>query len=185
MPAATERHLKLISSHACRLDLMLTGLLEHSRVGRMQLIAAVQPARVLAEVIDDLGVDDDVSVTVDMDRGNIQMGLTDLQRMFSILILNAVRHHPTHAPRIAITGRPQPSRVWVLEVADNGPGIPEAKREHVMRPMTKLVSRDIDPGAGMGLAILRKIAFTYGGGVEIETPKSGAGTLVRVTLAVN
>ena len=185
VPAATERHLKLISSHACRLDLMLTGLLEHSRVGRMQLIAAVQPARVLAEVIDDLGVDDDVSVTVDMDRGNIQMGLTDLQRMFSILILNAVRHHPTHAPRIAITGRPQPSRVWVLEVADNGPGIPEAKREHVMRPMTKLVSRDIDPGAGMGLAILRKIAFTYGGGVEIETPKSGAGTLVRVTLAVN
>ena len=35
IPAPTGRHLELIASHACRLDLMLTGLLEYSRVGRM------------------------------------------------------------------------------------------------------------------------------------------------------
>ena len=58
-------------------------------------------------------------------------------------------------------------------------------RDVVLRPMTKLVSRDVDPGAGMGLAQLRKIAWTYGGAVVIDTPKSGKGTRVRVTLAVN
>ena len=72
----------------------------------------------------------------------------------------------------------------MIEVADDGPGIPEAKREFVQRPMTKLVSRDVDPGAGMGLATLRKIAWTYGGSVDIRTPRSGKGTLVHVELAV-
>ena len=51
--------------------------------------------------------------------------------------------------------------------------------------MTKLVSRDVDIGAGMGLAILRKIADVYGGSIQISTPKSGKGTHVAVTLTVN
>ena len=185
LPAPTERHLELIASHACRLDLMLTGLLEYSRVGRMQPIAAVKPARVLKEVLDDLCLPDEVSISIDLDRGNVQMGLADLQRIFSTLIVNAVRFHPERAPKIAISGGPVSGRKWRIEVADNGPGIPESKREFILRPMTKLVSRDVDPGAGMGLAILKKIAWTYGGAVEVSAPKSGVGTVVRVSLAVN
>lgn len=185
LPAPTERHLDLIASHASRLDLMLTGLLEYSRVGRMQAIGAVKPAAVLEEVLDDLGLPEEASVTVDMDHGRVQMGLDDLQRIFSILLSNAVRFHPEHAPRILVKGGPVDGRMWQIEVSDNGPGIPGNKRDLVMRPMTKLVSRDVDPGAGMGLAILRKIAWTYGGTVEIDSPKSGQGTLVRVKLKVN
>lgn len=185
LPPPTERHLELIASHACRLDLMLTGLLEYSRVGRMQPISAVNPARVLKEVLDDLCLSDQVAVSIDLDRGNVQMGLADLQRIFSTLIVNAVRFHPERTPKIAISGGPVSGRNWRIEVADNGPGIPESKREFILRPMTKLVSRDVDPGAGMGLAILKKIAWTYGGGVEIGAPKAGVGTVVRVVLAVN
>lgn len=185
LPPPTARHLELIASHASRLDLMLTGLLEYSRVGRMQAISPVSPRTVLREVIEDLALPGAVQISADIDRGRVQMGLADLQRVYSILILNAVRFHPDQAPRIEIRGGPVNSREWRIEVADDGPGIPEDKRDFVQRPMTKLVSRDVDPGAGMGLAILRKIAWTYGGRVEIEAPRSGAGTLVRVLLAVN
>lgn len=185
LPPPTDRHLELIADHACRLDLMLTGLLEYSRVGRMQRISAVRPADILAEVVEDLGLPEDVRLSVDLDKGSIQMGDADLRRVFSILLTNAVRFHGDHAPRIELSGGPVNGREWVFTVADNGPGIPMEKREFVMRPMAKLVSRDVDPGAGMGLAILRKIALTYGGRVEIDAPKNGRGTLVRVTLAVN
>jgi signal transduction histidine kinase len=185
LPAPTTRHLELIGSHASRLDLMLTGLLEYSRVGRLQPIAPIKPAEVLADVIDDLGLDEDIVLKVEMDRGSVQMGDADLARVFSILIVNAVRFHPAHRPRIEISGGPQNEREWVIEVCDNGPGIPAERRDFVQQPMTKLVSRDVDPGAGMGLAVLRKIADTYGGGLEIGVPKSGKGTSVRVTLAVN
>ena len=185
LPPPTDRHLELIANHACRLDLMLTGLLEFSRVGRMQTIAAINPEQALREVIDDLGLAEEVRLKIQMDRGNIQMGHADLQRLFSVLITNAVRFHPDHAPRIEIQGGPANSREWVIEVSDDGPGIPPDKRDFVQRPMTKLVSRDVDIGAGMGLAVLRKIAHTYGGSVEIGTPRTGKGTRVTVRLKVN
>ncbi len=185
LPGPTERHLELIGDHASRLDLMLTGLLEYSRIGRMQAIAPVRPEKVLASVIDDMGLPEKVKVSVDVDRGCIQMGDADLHRVFSILLANAVRFHPEKCPRITVVAGPVNDREWLIEVTDNGTGIPEEKRDFVQRPMTKLVNRDVDPGAGMGLAMLKKIAETYGGSVEIDTPKSGQGTVVRVRLAVN
>ena len=185
LPAATGRHLELVASHACRLDLMLTGLLEYSRVGRMQPITALSPQEVLNDVLEDLGIDEEVPVMRSLDRGKVQMGLNDLQRIFSILIVNAVRFHPEGRPRISIEGGPINGHEWRFSVTDNGPGIPEDKRDHVLRPMTKLVSRDVDPGAGMGLAILHKIAKTYRGDVAIKTPQSGTGTRVEVTVRVN
>ena len=68
LPQATSRHLELISSHACRLDLMLTGLLEYSRIGRMQAIKAIRPLDVLHGVIDDLGLPDGAKLTVKLDK---------------------------------------------------------------------------------------------------------------------
>ena len=185
LPPASERHLELIADHACRLDLMLTGLLDYSRIGRMQAIAPVKPARICADVIADLGVQEVAALTVSIDRGSVQMGDADLARVFSILLTNALRFNTAPAPRIDIVGGPIDERTWRICVRDNGPGIPEGKREFVQRPMAKLVPRDVDPGAGMGLAILKKIASHYGGGVSIGAPRSGTGTVVTVTLAVN
>ncbi|MEM6385052.1 MAG: HAMP domain-containing sensor histidine kinase [Pseudomonadota bacterium] len=185
LPASTARHLELISSHACRMDLMLTGLLEFSRIGRMQAIAPIKPAHVVQEVIDDLGPPATASLLVEVDRGSVQMGDTDLARVFHILLSNALRFNDNPKPHVAVTGGPTSGNKWVISVTDNGTGIPEDKRDYVQRPMTKLVSRDADSGAGMGLAILKKIAWSYGGEVAISTPKSGVGTRVDISLAVN
>lgn len=185
VPPPTGRHLEMIADHACRLDLMLTGLLEYSRIGRMQAIGPVKPTRICQEVVDDLGVGDAVVLKVSVDKGSVQMGDADLARVFSILLTNALRFNTSPTPRIDVSGSPIDDRAWRFSVTDNGPGIPEAKRDFVQKPMTKLVSRDVDPGAGMGLAILRKIAWAYGGGVDIGAPKTGSGTSVQVTLQVN
>jgi signal transduction histidine kinase len=185
LPEESSRHLELVASHACRLDLMLTGLLAFSRVGRMQAIGALSPRSILEDVLEDLALGDDVEIKVELDHGKCQMGVTDLQSVFSILITNAIRFHPEKSPVITISGGPVSERMWQIVVTDNGTGIPESKREYVLKPMTKLVSRDVDPGAGMRLAILRKIAWAYRGGVEISTPKTHAGTKVQVNLTVN
>lgn len=185
LPDESSRHLELVASHACRLDLMLTGLLAYSRVGRMQAIGALSPRAILEEVIEDLALPDEVEITNELDRGKCQMGVADLQSVFSILITNAIRFHPEKRPKIAITGGPISENMWQIDVTDDGEGIPENKREFVLKPMTKLVSRDVDPGAGMGLAILRKIAWSYRGTVEVMEPKAQSGTTVRVKVTVN
>ncbi|MEM9321162.1 MAG: HAMP domain-containing sensor histidine kinase [Pseudomonadota bacterium] len=185
LPQPTGRHLELISSHAVRLDLMLTGLLEYSRIGRMQAIRAVKPAAIFADVVEDLGLPASVHLNARIDTGSVQMGDADVARIFSILLTNCVRFHPEKTPRIDVVAGPFNDRDWVIEVSDNGPGISKERRDFVLRPMTKLVSRDVDPGAGMGLAILRKIASIYGGSVTVCDTKSGKGIRVRVVLSVN
>ena len=94
LPNESARHLELLASHACRLDLMLTGLLAYSRVGRLQAIGGLSPRKVLDDVLDDMALANDIVITNDLDRGKCQMGMTELQSVFSILITYAIRFHP-------------------------------------------------------------------------------------------
>ena len=59
-------------------------------------------------------------------------------------------------------------QVVVLQVEDNGPGIPEAERELVFQPFYRALGTEVD-GSGLGLAIVREIAEQHGGSVDIET----------------
>lgn len=66
--------------------------------------------------------------------------------------------------------------VAAIEVADNGPGIPEGLREHLFQPM---VSGRAD-GSGLGLTIAQSLVGRHGGLIECES--SSAGTTFRILL---
>ncbi|MFM9970542.1 MAG: sensor histidine kinase [Burkholderiales bacterium] len=67
----------------------------------------------------------------------------------------------------------------ILEVEDNGPGIPELEREKVFERFYRVPGTETE-GGGLGLAIVREIADRHQARVELHTPESGAGLLVRV-----
>jgi two-component system sensor histidine kinase TctE len=78
-------------------------------------------------------------------------------------------------------------QVVVLQVEDNGPGIPEAERELVFQPFYRALGTEVD-GSGLGLAIVREIAERHGGSVSIEgtQPRSQPpGTKVTLRLPLN
>ncbi|MEW5535852.1 ATP-binding protein, partial [Streptomyces virginiae] len=72
-------------------------------------------------------------------------------------------------------------RTAVLEVVDDGPGIPVADRERVFERFTRLDdSRSRDHGgAGLGLAIARDLSSHHGGTL---TAQDGAGGGARLVL---
>ncbi|MES2960596.1 MAG: sensor histidine kinase N-terminal domain-containing protein [Pseudomonadota bacterium] len=75
-------------------------------------------------------------------------------------------------------------QVAVLQVEDNGPGIPEAERELVFQPFYRTLGTDVD-GSGLGLAIVREIAERHGGSVSIESAQERSqspGTRVTMRL---
>ena len=77
-------------------------------------------------------------------------------------------------------------QVLVLQVEDNGPGIPEAERELVFQPFYRTLGTEVD-GSGLGLAIVREIAERHGASVDIESthPRSTPqGTRVTVRFTV-
>ena len=62
-----------------------------------------------------------------------------------------------------------------IRVDDDGPGIPEARREEAFRPFHRLdEGRNLQTGgSGLGLAIARDIARAHGGDLALETSDAG------------
>lgn len=141
----------------------------------------------------DLGLlTDENSVFVTGEAGALHILLTNL-------LTNALRHAPPGG-RVDVTCRYEESqtaeektagksdspdpygeaafRAAVLEVADNGPGIPAAERERVFGRFYRRAGEQ-EPGSGLGLAIVRAIAERHGATVSLHDSDAG-GLLVRV-----
>lgn len=69
----------------------------------------------------------------------------------------------------------------VLEVADNGPGIPEELQSRVFERFFRVLGNK-SPGSGLGLAIVQQICELHNGRVSLSSAKEGSGLLVRVYL---
>lgn len=104
-----------------------------------------------------------------------------LKRAFANLVENAVRHGGS-AARVAL--RPAgPGREIVVEVEDEGPGIPEAELGRVCEPfyrVDKARGRDTG-GSGLGLAVAKAAVERHGGRLVLRN-RSGGGLSAVVTL---
>jgi two-component system osmolarity sensor histidine kinase EnvZ len=73
----------------------------------------------------------------------------------------------------------------LIEVRDRGPGIPAGETERLKRPFTRLeAARSGPPGAGLGLAIVERIARAHNGALEL-LPREGGGLVARLALRVS
>jgi signal transduction histidine kinase len=95
-----------------------------------------------------------------------------LRRMVRNLLENARRHG---APPIEVSVRRVEGEAE-LRVRDAGPGVPEAEREKVFEPFYRYAGSS-SVGAGLGLALVRRIARRHGG--EVRAVADG----FRVTLS--
>ncbi|MEV6046221.1 sensor histidine kinase [Streptomyces xanthochromogenes] len=98
-----------------------------------------------------------------------------LARVLDNLLDNAQRH----ARRTITVTVTDGARGVVLEVLDDGPGVPEKDRERVFTRFTRLdASRSRDAGGtGLGLAIARDIAENHGGQLAVAAGPGGHFTL--------
>lgn len=89
-----------------------------------------------------------------------------IAELFEHLIANALRFRGADAPVINIESKESPDG-WVFSVNDNGVGIPVKYRDRLFIPFRRLHGPEI-PGAGLGLAISRKIMEAHGGRIWID-----------------
>jgi len=74
----------------------------------------------------------------------------------------------------------RPGGAALLEVEDDGPGIPETERERVLERFHRLPGAS-GAGSGLGLAIVREIAMAHGARLAIGAGEAGRGCRVTVT----
>lgn len=105
-----------------------------------------------------------------------------LRRMLVNVLDNAVRHATT---RVDVAVAPASAGVVAIDVADDGPGIPEAERGRVFDRFYRVDAgraRD-DGGTGLGLAIVRDVVRAHGGAVALTDNEPGLRVRIELPLA--
>jgi len=101
---------------------------------------------------------------------------TLLKEMVRNLVENAIHYTPSTPERpgvVTLRVLVDPySKVLVLQVEDNGPGIPAGERELVFQPFYRALGTNVD-GSGLGLPIVREIAQRHGATVTVEAAHPG------------
>ncbi|HET8569966.1 MAG TPA: DUF4118 domain-containing protein [Candidatus Limnocylindria bacterium] len=174
-----------IEDEARRLDRLVGDLLDLSRIEA----GAFTPRKAwydLGALIDDVvgrlrpvTLGRQVRVLVPDDLPPIELDYVEIDQVLSNLIENAAKYSPPGSEiEIAAAVDGQVVRV---EVADRGPGVPRADARDVFAPFRRL-GRDLrTTGAGLGLAIARRLVEAHGGTIGVE-PRSGGGSRFVFTL---
>jgi two-component system sensor histidine kinase TctE len=100
-----------------------------------------------------------------------------LQELLANLLHNAIEYAGRGA-RVTVRTRSSAAGA-LLEVEDDGPGIPPADRDRVLARFER-GSQARGHGSGLGLAIVRDIAAAHAGEVRLLDPPGGRGLLVQV-----
>jgi len=122
----------------------------------------------------------DIELELDDDLPLAKLRPLALTRALTNLIDNARRYG---SPPISLHVRYEAHRL-VFEVADRGPGIPEAHIADAMKPFHRLDSaRRADGGSGLGIAIVERIARQHGGTLTLAN-REGGGLAATLTLPI-
>lgn len=99
-----------------------------------------------------------------------------LGQVLANLVENAMRHTP-EGSKITVTLAQNAGRA-ILEIADNGPGIPAAEREKVVRRLYRLDRSRNTPGNGLGLSLVEGVVKLHGG--HLSLLDNAPGLRVRI-----
>jgi two-component system sensor histidine kinase QseC len=113
------------------------------------------------------------------DRLVVALDWPVFQSVLSNLLDNAVRYGKDGGC-VTVTLQADGATLALL-VADDGPGISPASREHVFERFWRGAGHDV-PGTGLGLAIVRQAVARMGGSVRVEDGIDGQGVAFRVAL---
>ena len=176
-----REHMRLLISRVHRMDSLIDGILQYSRVGRMKEVSvAVELDRLVREVIDLLAPPENITVTIENSLPTVMVERTRIQQVFQNLLSNAIKYmnKPEGEIRIACIAE---GRQWKFSIADNGPGIDRQHFERIFQLFQTLAPRDRVESTGVGLALVKKIVEMYGGRVWVKSTV-GQGSAFLFTL---
>ena len=90
-----------------------------------------------------------------------------LTQVFQNLIGNALKYRSEEPPRVLVSAAEE-AQHWVFKVEDNGIGIEPAYQSQIFGIFKRLHGNEY-PGAGIGLAICKKIVDRHGGTIWVES----------------
>ena len=185
LPEEATRYLSRIEDAAARMSMLLTDLLDYSRVvGRPGAFERFEISDVTTEVLHDVEMLVEKTGAVIEVEGDVELEAdrSQIRQLLNHLVLNAIKFQDdASTPRITLTVRSEDKYHCRLEVVDNGIGFDAQYAERIFRPFERLHGRSRYPGTGMGLAICHRIVERHGGTITAHS-EPGVGSRFVIVL---
>jgi signal transduction histidine kinase/HAMP domain-containing protein len=188
LDAKQQEYFRFAVDGAKRLDTMLVGLLEYSRIGRKGEAPTWVNSRSL---IDDallflqVGIAEaQAAIDIGGDWPRLLANPNELLSLVQNLIGNAVKFRvDERRPEISVSSEIR-GRRWRLRIADNGIGIDPKHAHELFQVFRRLHPRSTYEGSGIGLALCRRIVEHHGGRVWVESAGENQGSVFSVDLPI-
>ncbi|SFM96729.1 two-component system, OmpR family, sensor histidine kinase RstB [Izhakiella capsodis] len=184
----SEKELLALNRDVGQLEALIEELLTYARLDRPRVELTIQHIDLASWLSDKLAdfrlinPDNEINLEAPQHDNVCMADLRLMERVLDNLVNNALRY-ARYQLRVSLWFD---ANTAILQVEDDGPGIPPEARQHVFEPFVRLdPSRDrATGGCGLGLAIVHSIAQAFGGQVIIDGSPLG-GACVRFCWPVN
>jgi light-regulated signal transduction histidine kinase (bacteriophytochrome) len=153
-----------------RMRILISSLLEYSRVNRMKPFEKIDLNELLEDVLKNLK--DQIYENNAIIKINTLPVISGdpvlISQLFQNLIANAIKFRRLTKPQIIISCK-QENNEYLFSVKDNGIGIQKAYKEKIFIIFQRLHNKEKYPGTGIGLAICKKIVERHGGKIWLES----------------
>lgn len=177
-----ERNLSKINEHGTRADGIVKSMLQHSRGGG----GTMEPTDLNAVIEEYVNLafhgmragpkrmNVDIDLQLSDKVGEVSLISEDFSRVIVNICNNAFdamwekkeESDNGYEPKLTVRTKWKNNNA-LIEIEDNGPGIPQEIKENIMQPF--FTTKKGTDGTGLGLSITNDIIKAHGGSVEIET----------------
>lgn len=183
-----DKYAQFIDRAVLRMEDLITGLLDYSRLSKVRQAQMVEVKDLLDEVKLDLANL--------IERNNVQLSIGDMPKLaayplelkllFQNLIANAIKFNKKgEIPKIGISAEKRDS-AWQFKVSDNGIGIAATDHLRIFDLFQRLHAKNEFEGTGIGLAQCKKIAEIHNGKIWVEsTQGQGSDFYFTIQLSAN
>jgi signal transduction histidine kinase len=172
---------EVVEVSGAKMNRLVDDMLDLERIDRGQVEPEREPTDVGAlarRIAEEISAVQDHPIDVSGDPAIVEVDPGKVERILENLLANAGRHTPIGTPiHVRVIGRPDGV---VIEVEDEGPGIPSALREVLFEPFRQGESA-AGRGVGIGLSLVRRFARLHGGDAVVAD-RPGGGARFVVTL---
>lgn len=187
-------YLQTAMKHAQRLNKLITALFELAKLDSPEMRPDAEDfslAELAQDVVQQFGLAaENKAVTLRLEFDELPFVRADIglvERALENLLENALRHTPSGGG-IVVSLRREAQRAW-LSIADSGEGIAPQHLPHIFeRSYRGAEARGLDEnenvGAGLGLAITKRIAELHGGALSVES-ELGHGSTFTFSLPLS
>jgi PAS domain S-box-containing protein len=183
LDAQEEQRVERTVAAARRLQTLSNGLLDYSRMNTWgTLFETTDCQEVLEHALDNLQpvIRENDAVVTHEPLPTVMADASQLLHLFQHLIENAIQFRRSETPRIHIGARRREDG-WSFCIQDNGVGIDPHNVERIFAIFQRMHGESGGPGAGIGLAICRKVVERHGGRIWVES-ELGKGSRFCFTL---